>query len=426
MIAALPRRLVLALSVFCATQCSAQEIKPALSVPFNKGEEAAFTREQALRYALTHSPVLSAAQERINAAQGSLQSARALPPMDVAIGPFFGGDAGVVPFATQRLEINGRRSARTGVARRDLTATQRDADSTHLDVIRDVNRAYYDLAQSQQVLLLTTEIVGIALRIQVSVKLQVGKGQLPEVDLIKAETELARTEGDVARAQADVTIRGILLSSIMGRDTNSSLTASDPITFAPITSDQATLLTLALQQRSEVAAGMARVLSAKENIRLQRTDLRPDVSVSVLQNTSVHSPDFLTPRSSGVGVSLIFPFGDTGQIRGRVRQMEAQAREQEKILDQVRLAVKRDVASAYTLVKMTEYLVKHYEEEILPKALVVLQKVQSGYERGGTTILEYLEAQRTYRNTRSEYLISLGDNARARTELDRAVGATVK
>ena len=197
---------VLSLSVSCAIQSSAQEIKPAATGSATTGEEAALTREQALRYALTHSPLIGAAHERINSAQGNLQSARALPPMDVAIGPFFGGDAGVVPFATQRLEINGRRSARTGVARRDLTATQRDADSTRLDVIRDVNRAYYDLAQSQQVLLLTTEIVAIALRIQVSVKLQVGKGLLPEVDLIKAETGLARAEGDFKTRASPVVI----------------------------------------------------------------------------------------------------------------------------------------------------------------------------------------------------------------------------
>jgi cobalt-zinc-cadmium efflux system outer membrane protein len=84
--------------------------------------------------------------------------------------------------------------------------------------------------------------------------------------------------------------------------------------------------------------------------------------------------------------------------------------------------VSRDVGDVYARVKATEVVVTRYEQDILPRAQDLLNKAEFGYSRGGATLLEYLEAQRTYRNTRFEYLAALADNARSRAELERAVG----
>jgi cobalt-zinc-cadmium efflux system outer membrane protein len=383
--------------------------------------EAAFTRAQAIEYALAHSPLFAAARERIAAAQGSLQSVGALPPPEVSFGPSIGGETGT-PILTQVFEISGRRGARAGAARGELTATRRETDAARLDLIRDVSRAYYDLAQAQQGLTLFTEIAGIVRRTRDSVKKQADVGELPAQDLVKAETELARAESDVVRARTEVETRRIALNATMGRPTESPVETSELLSFAPVAADQAAVIAQAVSRRPELAAAEARVVAAQQNVRLQRADYRPDLGVSLLQNTNVSSRDFLSPRATGVGISLVFPLFDTGRIRGRVRQAEAIVREQERLRNQARIIVLREVGDAYVRVKATETLVTRYQQDILPRAQDLLNKAQYGYERGGSTLLEYLEAQRTYRNTRSEYLAILGDNARARAELERATG----
>ena len=387
---------------------------------------AALSRAQAIQFAMAHSPLLGASRERITAARGNLQSAKALPPAEVNIGPSFGGDLGAVPLVSQTLEISGRRGARLGVARGELASTQREADTTRLDVIREVSRAYYDLAQAQQTFALFTDVAEIVQRTRDSVKLQVAKGTLPPQDLIKAETEVARAEADVARAQSEVTIRGISLNFAIGTDLGSSLSTSEPLAFVVVSSDQAALLVQAADQRPELAAAESRILAAAENVLLQRADLRPDLSVSLLQNTSVSSREFLSSRSGRIGVSLVFPLGDTGRIRGKVRQAEAQAREQEHLRDLTRLIVRRDVRTAFAQTNVTAALVVRYERDILSRADDLLKKAQFGYTHNATTLLEYLEAQRSHRDTHAEYLGILGDNARARAELERAVGAPVR
>lgn len=417
---------ILGIYLLSAPSLFAQEVKPPRPAPQSVEDETNFTRLQAIQFALRHSPLLGAAQERIAAAQGNLQSAGAVPPAEVNVGPTFGGNVGLTPILTQTLEISGKRGARSGVARGELTATQRESEVTRLDIVRNVSQAYYTLAQSQQAETLYREVTEIVRRTRDSVKLQVEKGQLPTQDLIKAETELARAEADLLRAQTLVFTNQITLNTVMGKPISSLTLASEPVSLVPLTSEQPALITQALAHRPELAVAEARVVTAQQNIRLQQSNSRPDLAVSLLQNTSVGSSDFLSPRSTGIGIGLVFPLFDTGRIRGRVRQAEAQVREQERLRDQTRLEVQRDVGVAFAQVKVTETLIRRYEQAILPNAQDLLKKAQFGYERGGTTLLEYLEAQRTYRNTRTEYLGILGDNARARAELDRAVGMPYK
>jgi cobalt-zinc-cadmium efflux system outer membrane protein len=382
--------------------------------------EATLTRAQAVQYALAHSPLLGAAQERVTAAQGNLRSAGALPPPEVSLGLTVNGETGT-PLLTQVFEISGRRGARAGVARNALAAAGSEAAAARLDLVRDVSRAYYDLAQAQQGLVLATQVAEIVRRTRDSANKQVEVGAIPAQDLVKTETELARAESDEVRARTEVQTRGIVLNALMGRPAEAPVQAAEALVFAPVPADQAALIAQA-EGRPELLAAEARIAAARENVRLQRADYHPDLSLSLLQNTNVNSSDFLSPGATGVGAGLVFPLFDTGRIRGRVREAEAQVREQESLRAQTRLAVLRDVGEAYARVRATETFVTRYAQDILPRGQDLLNKAQFGYERGGTTLLEYLEAQRTYRNTQLEYLAVLGDNARARADLARAVG----
>ena len=388
-----------------------------------QSQTEAFTRAEAVRFALANSPLNEAARARVAAARGGLQSASARPPLEANLGISAGGE-GRTPVLTQTLETSGRRGPRTGVARNELTTAERENDVTRLDIVRDVTRAYYDLAQAQQSLSLFVEVAGIVRNTRDSVQKQVAVGAIPAQDLIKADVEMARAESDVTRAEATVEVNRAVLNTLMGRAANAPLMASEPLVFVAVTASggAADLLAQADARRPELAASEARVGAARENVRLQKADYRPDVALSLLQNTNVSESGFLQPRSTGVGVGLIFPVFDTGRIRGRVRQAEAQTREQEALRTQTGLAVQREVGQAFAQVRATETLVARYEKDILPRAQDLLNKARFGYERGGTTLLEYLEAQRTFRNTRTEYLAVLGDNARARADLERALG----
>jgi len=61
----------------------------------------------------------------------------------------------------------------------------------------------------------------------------------------------------------------------------------------------------------------------------------------------------------------------------------------------------------------------------VPKAKEARDTVEFAYRRGGVSLLDFLDAQRTYRETAFEYLRALGNYRSAVYLLEAAVGGPV-
>lgn len=380
-----------------------------------------FALKEAITFGIAHNPRLAAGKERVNAARGRLLSAKSLEPPIVNAGASIGGETGT-PIVTQKFEISGRRQARTSVASHELQAAQKQYDALERDLTRDIEAAYADLVEAQSALGVATDVAEVFRRTRDSVKKQVEVGQLAAQDLVKADIELARAESDAVRAQNNLNRASFAFNALIGRPAELSVKATEPTLFAPLAGEVSPLIAQALSARPEIAAGEAEVKAAKANIALQRSDLRPDLDVSLLANTNLRSQDFMSPKTAGLGLSLAFPLFDTGRIRGRVREAESLVKALENDLLQAKLQVSQEVSDAFSRVRMTETLVARYQREILPGAKDLLSKAEFGYGRGALTLLDFLEAQRTYKATQLESLAALSENAKARADLDRAVG----
>ena len=70
--------------------------------------------------------------------------------------------------------------------------------------------------------------------------------------------------------------------------------------------------------------------------------------------------------------------------------------------------------------------VKALRDVYLPKARQVLDTVDYAYRRGGLNLLDFLDAQRTYRETSLEYLRALGNYQAAVYQLEAAVGGSLE
>lgn len=379
------------------------------------------TLAEAIAAGVAQNPRLAAGREHVNVARGRLQSARAIEPPMVTAGPSVGGES-ATPIVTQKFEISGRLQARTAVATNELLAAEKEYEAAERDLARDIRASYAELGEAQGALTVSTEIEGVILRIRDSVRKQVEVGQLPVQELVKADIELARAQLDTVRARSGLERTRFAFNETLGRHAGAPARATESAVVSPLGGALDALTTEALASRPEIAAGVAAMAAAKANIGLQRSDLKPDFDLSLLANTDLKSPDFMRSRSAGLGLTLAFPLFDTGRIRGRVREAEAKSKALESELLATKLHVTQEVADAFSRVQATETLVIRYEREILPGAKELLTKAEFGYGRGALTLLDFLEAQRTHKATRFEYLSALTQYARARADMDRAVG----
>src|SRR5207245_984749 len=110
---------------------------------------------------------------------------------------------------------------------------------------------------------------------------------------------------------------------------------------------------------------------------------------------------------------------------GRDPPGEAGIRAAEADRHKTRLQVEIDVETAYRDFTQTQMLVQAYRSGVLDDARASRDIAKKAYERGGTTILDVLDAFRTFNNTMQGYLEALLGYQRSLLEINSAVGRQV-
>ena len=86
------------------------------------------------------------------------------------------------------------------------------------------------------------------------------------------------------------------------------------------------------------------------------------------------------------------------------------------------LALNRDLESAYQRYLIAQNQVGAFEHGLLKQAESVLKVAESAYRFGERGILEYLDAQRTYRAVKKDYLSAKFDYVSTMLEVERLLG----
>ena len=84
-----------------------------------------------------------------------------------------------------------------------------------------------------------------------------------------------------------------------------------------------------------------------------------------------------------------------------------------------------DVDSAYwTLVQSVE-LLKPYKSKYLPLSEDIRDRMAFSYKNGGASLLDFLDAEKSYRDTKLAYLNLIGSYLTAAAQMNMAAGTEV-
>ncbi|MHB9131457.1 MAG: TolC family protein [Armatimonadota bacterium] len=378
--------------------------------------QEAFTLDAAVQYARAHHPALQAAQEDVTAATANLRGAKALRNPEIVITPGVLGPAGSDELLaiSQLLEINGTRKARTKAAAGQLQAADADRRMTERAVLLTVKTTYWDLVQTLAIAVVDAENVQHAETLLTAAKKQVELGNEPTSHAIKVEVELMRARQQLARSQAVVAQAAAALNTAIGRDVSTPVVPAETLSAPSLTVDETTLYRLADTHRPELAFSQANITIAQADIDAARAARRPDLAVQVRQEEWA--------GAGGVGLGISLPLVDWGSTKAERRRAEAILRAQTQRVEAARLAVRQDIAVALIAVRSTETQQRTLREQVLAPAEQLAAMAQLGYQEGAINYLEVLEARRTVRAVKAEYLTTLGEYHKALAQLTWAVG----
>ena len=158
------------------------------------------------------------------------------------------------------------------------------------------------------------------------------------------------------------------------------------------------LLHIALENRKELLVSKSISEKAKIDVSLQKAIAKPQPEIGVN-----YSPQNKVPYM-GVFVAIPLPFSDRNQ--GEIARAKIFVDQAAALTDAYRLQVTKEVRNAWDEFTTNKYSWEKYRELNI-KSESVLKNVKMSYLKGGTTILDYLEAEKSWFEMQSQYYESM-------------------
>jgi cobalt-zinc-cadmium efflux system outer membrane protein len=141
---------------------------------------------------------------------------------------------------------------------------------------------------------------------------------------------------------------------------------------------------------------------------------------------ATHNPSFNNPfDNNALGVSVSIPLRIFDRNQGEKARTEIDIRRTERLRVAAQTQVFSDVDSAYATVSSNLALLASYKARYLAQAGRVRQTISFSYERGGASLLDFLQAQQDYRSVQLNYLNLIGAYLTGASQLNYAVGKEV-
>ena len=379
--------------------------------------------EEVVAIALRQSPDILTARLRADSAHGEQLIARAIPNPVVNSAPNQPWQYTV----TLPLDVTPQRFLRTRAARGGVGAALADAEDVVREITFAVRQAFYDILLAEQQRDLADQKREIFRQLLHADSVRLRSGDVPESDVTKAELEYARAAADLLRADAQVHTARLALQLLMGVTTpDTAFAVTGDLAYRPVTIAVDSLSALAASLRPDVRAAQERVTQSEA---LNKLAARlwipvPEVTLSHEHGGSfAHGDLFTNGTANAIGFGFTLPFlswngGERERSRAGLEQAEVATR-------RVQAQVATDVATALDAYRSARGLSERYDGGLLAKADSVLETARYAYRTGAASLLDLLEAIRTYADTRADYNTAVHDYWVSVYALDRAVGRDI-
>jgi len=344
---------------------------------------------------------------------------------------------------TQVLDLWSKRGARTSVAEEGVARRRLLTEDALREIVYAVRSAFADLSREQGERDLAREV---AERYAETVRLSQSRfraGDISEAELRKIELEGQKYQTAVVDAETEWEVSRGKLAALMGLASGRELPARVTEVEGRPVFDAARLAADALERRPDLRAAGASRKVAEAEVAAARREVYPDVEVGASYNHSGFTISGDNPNTLGFNVSLPLPIFDRNKAGIGRAALDVRRADNDK--ERLRLAVEHEVAEAARHAARAQELLRIYEGDVgagpvtpvpaplattathdtggmLKRAEMALVVAEKSYKAGATTLLDLLEAQRTFLETRADYLRVLFDFRQAAIDVTHAVG----
>jgi outer membrane protein, heavy metal efflux system len=385
--------------------------------------------DQAIDLALAHNHALQATRTMVLQNQAQEITANLRP------NPTLGADTQFVPIFSpqnfsgdnlnnvQQFDVGigylferGHKRQRRLQAARDQTAVTRaqitDAERT---LAFNVGQQFVSVLLAESTLQFATQdLQGFQQVVDIS-EAQLKAGFIGEGDYLKIKLQLLQFQTDVSSARLAKTQALVALRESLGYNAvPANYDVVGDLAYQPLKANVDDLQLRAMRERPDFRAAELGITAAQSQVRLAQANAKVDVT-GTYDFTHVAGE-----YTSSIFANFPLPIFDRNQGEiARTRYALTQAQQQQQAASDTVLS---DVANAFEAVRSNDEVVQLYTSGYLKQAQDSRDISEYAYKRGAASLLDYLDAERSYRSIQLAYRQALASYMTALEQLKEAVG----
>ena len=387
--------------------------------------------QELLHWADVHNPDLAVINYEIEAAEGRIIPAGALPDpvlrvelMDFA-GPAAPNGFSVLPnrvggtkyTVMQSFPLWGKRDMRTEIA----TAGVSEAKSRRIALLAEIHSkiktAYAQFYQPFQLKRLNEEILALLQDIEAITRTRYSNGLVPQQDVIRAQVEKTTLRSEIITLEAEQKQAKARLNAMAGRPQHAPVT--EPQTLRRIATtkfDVAALQEKAQRNNPLLRTQDAQITAAEASRRLVEKNRYPDVTLGLAP----------TQRGGGIDgweamveVNIPIRFDTRRAQESEASAMLGAAKERQQSIANNVMGELQETIVAYEAARDQEHLVTN---TLVPQAELTFRSALAGYENSKVDFATLLDAQRAIRLARQDKIRAQVVQEIRLSEIERIIG----
>lgn len=378
------------------------------SICFQLKAQENLSLKQALQTAKTNNPILKAEQFNVQMAKSDIVTAKLRPNLILSHETLQVTESS--EFAPQTswhnnqnremlwelskpLQIAGQRKNKIAVANHNYSFEEKVYSETERNLFFEVANKWLDVWEAQKQLQIIksakNNIDSLLFTNQVRYRNQV----ITQTDLFRTELLAKQYNIQHKTATQEVENHQKEFGLLFGMERAVHIDTTDNFMWQ-LPESLESLLVQALENRSDIQATESLVEVSESNVKLQKSLAYPEPEVGIIYNAQ-HSVPHL-----GISFSLDLPFFNRNQ--GEIQKSHQLREQAEQHLTGLQQQIQTEVSIALANYKLQQENINDFEQ-LLGQSQTILNNVKHAYLRGGTTIIDFLEAQASWLETQQEY-----------------------
>ncbi|MDN3691499.1 TolC family protein [Chryseobacterium tructae] len=322
------------------------------------------------------------------------------------------------------LELGGKRKARINLAKDQSELSKIQLQDFFRNLRADASLGYVDALKSKAILEVQQDSYKNILQLAKSDSIRYRLGTISLVTSKQSKLEAASLLNEVYQAESAElqALTGLAVFLNDGKITNREIAGDFNAFNRDFNIDD--LLIQALNTRADLLAAKQNTQVAKRQINLEKANRKIDLGINAgaERHTEATNEIAPSPTVNAVKLGLSIPLKFSNRRNAGVKIAEMAHSQAELEYHQIEQGIQAEVMQAYQQYMATQKQVKQFHNGMLTEAKSILEGITYSYKRGESSILEVLNAQRTYNGVRKDYYQALADNATALIELERRAG----